>query len=131
MTRSKGKPPTQRQLRVAEEIRHILAKVFTYQHSGDDLLDRSSITVSEVRISPDLQNATVFVLPLGGQHVPEILAALKERAWFFRKEVARELPTRIVPRLSFQADTSFDEAQRIDTLLRSPKVKKDLEAKDS
>ena len=130
MTRSKGRPPTQRQLRVAEEIRHILAKVFTYQHSGDDLLDRSSITVSEVRISPDLQNATVFVLPLGGKNVPEILAALKEKSWFFRKEVARELPTRIVPRLSFQADHSFDEAHRIDTLLRSPKVKKDLEEKE-
>jgi len=130
MTRSKGKPPSQRQLRVAEEIRHILAKVFTYQHSGDDLLDRSSITVSEVRISPDLQNATVFVIPLGGKNVSEILAALKEKAWFFRKEVARELPTRVVPRLSFQADTSFDEAQRIDMLLRSPKVQKDLEEKE-
>lgn len=126
MTRLKGKPPSQRQLRVGEEIRHILAKLFSYQHSGNELLDRSSITVSEVRVSPDLQNATVFVLPLGGQNVPEILAALKERSWFFRKGVAHELTTRIVPRLSFEADTSFDEAERIDTLLRSPKVKKDL-----
>ena len=122
----KAKEPTQRQLRVAEEIRHILVEVFSHQHSGDELLDRSSITVTEVRISPDLQNATVFVIPLGGQHAPEILAALKEKAWFFRREVAHRLKTRVAPRLVFQTDLSFDEAQRIETLLSSPKVKRDL-----
>ena len=125
-----SKAPTQRQLRVGEEVRHILAHVFSLKHSGDDLLDRSSITVTEVRISPDLQNATVFIVPLGGQHLTEILAALKERSWFFRKEVAHQLKTRVVPRLVFQADLSFDQAQRIDTLLKSEKVKKDIEEKE-
>lgn len=122
-----SKPPTQRQLRVGEEIRHILAHTFSLKHSGDTLLDRSSITVTEVRVSPDLQNATVFIVPLGGQHFPEILAALKEKSWFFRKEVARQLKTRVTPRLVFQADHSFDEAQRIESLLKSEKVKKDIE----
>ena len=130
MIAPKGKGPSQRQLRVSEEIRHILAGVFFYRHSGDELLDRSSITVTEVRISPDLQNATVFVLPLGGQHVPEILAALKERSWFFRREVAQKLKTRVIPRLIFEADLSFDEAQRIESLLQSAKVKHDIEKKD-
>ena len=94
------------------------------------MLDRSSITVTQVRISPDLQNATVYIVPLGGQHLKEILAALKGRAWFFRKEVARQLKTRIVPRIVFQADLSFDEAQRIDLLLKSEKVKKDVEGEE-
>lgn len=127
---SSAKPPTQRQLRVGEEIRHILAQSFSLRHSGDDLLDRSSITVTEVRVSPDLQNATVFIVPLGGLHLVEILKALKEKSWFFRKELARQLKTRVVPRLSFKADLSFDEAQRIESLLKSEKVKRDTEQKD-
>ncbi len=130
MTRSKGKAPSQRQLRVGEEIRHILAATLAHQHSGNELLDKTSITVTEVRVSPDLQNASVFIVPLGGQHLPEILAAFKERAWFFRKEVAHQLTTRITPRLVFQADLSFDEAARIEALLSSPKVKRDIENKE-
>jgi ribosome-binding factor A len=126
----KGKGPSQRQLRVGEEVRHILAATFSLRHSGDPLLDRSSITVTEVRVSPDLLNATVFIVPLGGKHIPEILKALKERSWFFRKEVAQKLKTRVAPRLAFQADLTFDEAQRIESLLRSPKVKRDIEEKD-
>ncbi|MBA3814239.1 MAG: 30S ribosome-binding factor RbfA [Alphaproteobacteria bacterium] len=125
-----AKPPTQRQLRVGEEVRHILAQSFSFRHSGDPLLDRSTITVTQVRISPDLQNATVYIVPLGGEHLKEILSVLKERSWFFRKEVARQLKTRVVPRLSFQADLSFDEAQRIDLLLKSEKVKRDVEGEE-
>lgn len=125
-----SKPPTQRQLRVGEEIRHLLAQSFALRHSGDPLLDRSTITVTEVRISPDLQNATVYIVPLGGLHLAEILAALKERSWFFRKEIARQLKTRVVPRLVFQKDISFDQAERIESLLKSEKVKKDIEEKD-
>lgn len=121
------KAPTQRQLRVGEEIRHILAQLFSLQTSGQALLDRSSITVTEVRVSPDFQNATIFIVPLGGQHLKEILAALKERSWYFRKELAHRLKTRVVPRLVFQADLSFDQAQRIDSLLKSEKVKQDIE----
>ena len=122
-----SKAPTQRQLRVGEEIRHILAHSLSLRHSGDNLLDRSSITVTEVRVSPDLKNATVFIVPLGGQHFAEILASLKEMSWFFRKEVAQKLTTRVAPRLVFKADLSFDEAQRIESLLKSVKVKKDIE----
>jgi len=119
----KKQGPSQRQLRVGEEIRHILAETLFLRHSGDPLIDSSSITVTEVRISPDLQNATVFVLPLGGQHVPEILAALKEKSKYFRKEVAHKLKTRVTPRLFFQADFSFDEASHIESLLKAVKTK--------
>lgn len=121
------KKPTQRQLRVGEEIRHILSRTLSHAESGDALLDRSSITITEVRVSPDLQNAVVYVMPLGGKQVPEILSSLKDRAWYFRKEVARQLTTRVVPRLVFHADPSFDEMMRIDSLLKSPKVKRDIE----
>jgi len=121
-----SKGPSQRQLRVGEEIRHILAKALSRAHSGNELLDRASITITEVRVSPDLQNATVYVMPLGGQHIPEILAAFKDRVGYFRHEVARSLPTRVTPRLMFQVDRSFDEAERIEALLNSPKVKKDI-----
>ncbi|MBP9692039.1 MAG: 30S ribosome-binding factor RbfA [Alphaproteobacteria bacterium] len=126
----KPKGPSQRQLRVGEEIRHILAQTLMRGESGNEVLDRSSVTVTEVRVSPDLQHATVYVLPLAGQNLSEVLAALKERAWYFRKEVAHRLTTRVAPRLVFQADLSFDEAQRIETLLNSPRVKKDIEKKD-
>jgi len=121
------KGPTQRQLRVGEEIRHILAKVLAHAHSGDDLLDRSSITITEVRVSPDLQNASVYIMPLGGQNIPGILAAFKDRAGYFRKEVARSLTTRVTPRLMFHVDQSFDEVDRVAALLNSPKVKRDIE----
>ncbi len=124
MTHSKG--PSQRQLRVAEEVRHILANIFQHQHSGNEVLDRTSITVTEVRVSPDLQNATVFIMPLGGKNLPEVLSALKEHAWYFRREVAHKLTTRVSPRLQFQTDASFDEAQRIDALLNLPRVKQDI-----
>ena len=126
----KSKAPSQRQLRVGEEIRHILAQTLMRGESGNEVLDRSSVTVTEVRASPDLQHATVFVLPLAGQNLPEVLAALKERSWYFRKEVAQKLTTRVAPRLVFQADLSFDEAQRIESLLSSPKVKQDIEKKE-
>ncbi len=119
----KKKGPSQRQLRVGEEIRHILAETLFLRHSGDPLIDSSSITVTEVRVSPDLQNATVFVLPLGGLHVPEILAALKDNSKYFRKEVAHKLKTRVTPRLFFQADFSFDEASHIESLLKAVKTK--------
>lgn len=124
MKGSKG--PSQRQLRVGEEVRHILAEVLSRQHSGHEVLDHTSITVTEVRVSPDLQNATVFVLPLGGKNVSGILEALKEKRGYFRKEIARKLTTRVTPRLVFQADLSFDEAQRIEELLNTSKVRDDI-----
>ncbi len=121
------KQPTQRQLRVGEEVRHIIAQTLSRAHSGDPLLDTVSITVTEVRVSPDLQNATVYVMPLRGKHLPDILKALKEKSWYFRKEVAGKLQTRIAPRLVFVADQTFEEAERVQTLLSSPKVRRDIE----
>jgi ribosome-binding factor A len=109
----KPKGPSQRQLRVGEEIRHIIAQTLMRGESGNEVLDRSSVTVTEVRVSPDLQHATVYVLPLAGQNLSEVLAALKERAWYFRKEVAHRLTPSVAPRLVFQAVISFDFAKRI------------------
>lgn len=124
------KGPSQRQLRVGEEVRHIIAETLARGQCGEALLDNSSITVTEVQISPDFQHANVYVMPLGGKDLPEILSALKEKAWYFRKEVAHALKIRVTPRLVFHADRSFDEAERIETLLKSVKVKQDTEKKD-
>ncbi|MBI2707595.1 MAG: 30S ribosome-binding factor RbfA [Proteobacteria bacterium] len=124
------KGPSQRQLRVGEEIRHILAETLTRGQCGDPLLDNTSITVTEVQISPDFQHANVYVMPLGGQHLPETLSALKEKAWYFRKEVAHALKIRVTPRLVFHADRSFDEAERIENLLKSVKVQQDTKERD-
>lgn len=121
------KPPSHRQLRVGEEIRHILAGILLRGESGDPVIDHASITLTEVRISPDLHHATVYLMPLGGKQIPEILSAFKDRAWYFRKIVAQNLRTRVAPRLVFQFDASFDEAQRIEDLLKSPNVKRDID----
>ena len=117
---------TQRQLRVGEEIRHILAKSLLHGRSGSSLLDNTSITITEVRVSPDLQNATVYFMPLAGEKTRDTLAALKEKAGYFRQEVAKNLHTRKAPRLFFHMDSSFEEAERIEKLLNSPKVQRDL-----
>ena len=122
--------PSQRQLRVGEQIRHLLSDILSRGDLHDPDLVDVSITVSEVRISPDLRNATAFVVPLGGVHVGETVAALRRAAPHLRGLVARNLRLRYAPNLSFQADTSFDEAQRIDGLLRSPTVARDLHPHD-
>lgn len=128
MTRSRGpKAPTQRQLRVGEELRHLMARLFAADEAHDPDLAGASITVSEVRVSPDLKNATVFVLPLGGQNAAVVLAALKRAAPFFRRRLAEELTLRYTPRLAFQLDRSFDEAERVERLLASERVRRDLE----
>ena len=120
------KPPSQRQLRVGEELRHIIANVIERGDIRDPDLIGRAITVTEVRISPDLKNATVFVIPLGGGDVTPILAGLKRAKSFLRHEIARSVDLRAVPNLSFEPDISFDEATRIDALLRSPEVRRDL-----
>ena len=120
------KPPTQRQLRVGEELRHALANVIERGDFRDpDLLGRA-ITVTEVRVGPDLRNATVFVVPLGGGEVVPILAGLKRAKAYLRNEIGRSVQLRMVPDLSFQADTTFDEASRIDHILSSPEVRRDV-----
>ena len=128
MPRSRGKPPSQRQLRVGEEIRHCLARVLLQGEAHDPDLQEVNVTVSEVRLSPDLKSATAFVMPLGGSHAAEAVKALNRAAPFFRHRLAQDVDMRFTPRLSFQLDESFEEASRIDALLNSPRVRGDLTA---
>jgi ribosome-binding factor A len=121
-----GRSPTQRQLRVGEELRHLLAGILARHELRDPALHDATITVTEVRISPDLKNATAFVMPLGGTHVPEVLAALERGAGFMRGLIAREIDLRHVPALHFELDTTFDHASRIEALLHRPDVERDI-----
>ncbi len=128
MTRQSSKAPSQRQLRVGEEIRHVLAEVLARGHLRDPDLIGTTITVTEVRISPDLRNATAFVTPLGGAGMETTVAALTRAAPFLRRELGRELRLRSLPSLSFQPDRSFDEASRIDSVLQRDRVRRDLDS---
>jgi ribosome-binding factor A len=121
-----AKAPTQRQLRVAEEIRHVLAEVFARGEIRDPDLADVIITVTEVRIGPDLKRATAFVTRLGRSDVADKLPALRRAAPFLRGQVAKALRLRVAPDLSFQADTSIDYAMHVDALLRAPDVARDL-----
>jgi ribosome-binding factor A len=121
-----GRIPTQRQLRVGEELRHLLAGILGRHELRDPALHEATITVTEVRISPDLKSATAFVMPLGGAHVPEVLAALQRGAGFMRGLIARELDLRYVPALRFVLDTTFDHASRIEALLHRPDIERDI-----
>ena len=126
--RSRNGPaaPTQRQLRVGEEIRHVLAGLFTRTEFRDPELVGVTITVTEVRISPDLRHATAFVTRLGRSDVDAVLPALRRAAPFLRAQAAHALRLRSAPELHFQPDTALDYAMEIDQLLRSPVVKRDL-----
>lgn len=126
MTRRQGKPPGQRQLRVGEEIRHALARIIERGDIRDPDLAGRPVTITEVRISPDLRNATLFVTPFGGGDPAPLVAALKRARSFLRHELAREVDLRAVPELWIEADTTLDQASRIDALLRSPEVRRDL-----
>ena len=128
MTRRRAKAPSQRQLRVGEQIRHILSQQLAHGGLRDPELAEASITVSEVRVSPDFKNATVFVAPFAGPPGEALLPALQRASSFLRQQVGRELALRNTPALRFEADPSFDEAARIDDLLRQPRVRRDLEA---
>lgn len=121
-----GKPPSQRMLRVGEELRHALAAVLQRGDFHDPDLQGHLVVVSEVRISPDLKNATAFVTSLGGQHMDEMLAALRRAAPYLRGQIVRTVNLRHAPTLSFEPDTSFDYAGRIDAILHSPDVARDL-----
>ncbi len=126
MSRQAQKPPSQRQLRVGEELRHVLAGVFKRGTLRDPDLAGVSVTVSEVRISPDLRNATIFVMPLGGDDQDVVVEALGRAAPFLRGEIARSVELRSVPKLSFKADITFEQASLIDNLLSDPAVARDL-----
>jgi ribosome-binding factor A len=121
-----GRGVSQRQRRVAEELRHLLAEILRDGGSRDPVLRDANITVTEVRVSPDLRNATVYVMPLAGANADDILAGLRRGAAFLRGLVARELAVRHVPNLVFEPDRTFDQADRISALLASPAVERDL-----
>jgi ribosome-binding factor A len=127
----KDRAPSVRQLRVGEEIRHCLAGILGRGELHDPALRGVSITVSEVRISPDLRNATVFVMPLGGGEEHAAIEALSRAAAFLRNRIGKEVRLRYLPNLSFRRDQSFDAASRIDEILRSPDVVRDLDGKRS
>lgn len=123
--------PSQRQLRVAEEIRRTAHEILARAHWREPLLVGATITVTGVRISPDLKNCTLFVTPLGGEKEEEIVAALNTAKAYVRGELGHALNhLRVVPMLRFEIDRSFDEGQHIDALLRSRAVARDLEPRD-
>ena len=124
---TEGKPPSQRQLRVGESIRHEISRLLTRAEIPDDALSRFVVTVPEVRMSPDLKIATVYVMPLGGSGVEEVIAALARHKNFIRTEVAQAINLKYAPDLRFLRDQSFAETERIERLLASDKVKRDLQ----
>lgn len=120
------KAPSQRQLRVGELIRHELASMLSRGDVHDDVLASHVVSVTEVKLSPDLKLATAYVMPLGGQDEKEVLAALDRHRRFLRGEIARRLQMRFSPDIRFRRDETFDEADRIARLLRNDRVRRDL-----
>jgi ribosome-binding factor A len=126
MARQRPKAPGQRQLRIGEEIRHVLAFILERETFRDPALANVRVTVTEVRPSPDLRHARVYIVPLGGGDPKPILKGLKRVKPFLRRELASRLTTKFIPDLIFSADTTFDEAERISRLLHKPEVARDL-----
>ena len=127
---TKPKAPGQRQLRVGEEIRHLLAGLLERGNMHDPDLREASITVTSVDVSPDLRNAIAFVMPLGGQDVQRLLAAMRRAAPWFRARVGERAGLRHAPEIRFELDRTFDEADRIGALLRRPDVARDIKVGD-
>ena len=115
-----------RVLKVGERVRHILSELLSRQEVHDDVLTARSVSVTEVRMSPDLRNAAVYVKPLLGEEETVVIKALRVNTAFFQREVAKRLGLKFAPKLTFRGDESFDEAERIERLLRDPKVVRDL-----
>jgi ribosome-binding factor A len=122
--------PSQRMLRVGELVRHALAGLFARGEIEDDLLTGKVITVPEVRMSPDLKLASAYVMPLGGEHAAEIVAALNRHQRFIRGRIAPELDLKFAPEIRFFVDETFEEYGKIDAILRSDRVQRDLHPDD-
>jgi len=122
-----GKGSSQRQLRVGELVRHAVADTLARGDVHDPVIETHLITVPEVRMSPDLRLATVYVMPLGGTDENDVLAALERNKRFVRGEVAHRVNLKFAPDIRFRIDERFGEAERIERLLRSPQVQRDLE----
>ena len=125
-----GGAPSVRQLRVGESLRHTVSEILRHEDLPDRAVDPLSLTVTEVRVSPDLKNATVFFAPLGGRGAEAALTALNRHARYLRGRLAREVTLKHVPTLSFALDDSFDEADHIEQVLRSDRVRRDLDGGD-
>ena len=119
-----------RVLKVGERVRHILSELLARGEAHDEVLSASHVSVTEVRMTPDLRNAKAYVKPLLGEDEGAVLKALRTNTAFFQKEVAQRLGLKFAPRLNFQPDESFDEADRIESLLRDPKVARDLDEEE-
>jgi ribosome-binding factor A len=136
MTRKKGHRDSgtpggsQRQLRVGELVRHAMAEMLTRGDVHDPVIEGHLITVPEVRMTPDLRLATIYIMPLAGRDAEEVLAAFERHKKFLRGEIAHRVNLKFAPDIRFRVDERFEEAERIDKLLRSPAVKRDLEHED-
>ena len=128
MARAASTPEQQsvRVLKVGERVRHILSELLARGEVHDDVLTAHSVSVTEVRMTPDLRNAVSYVKPLLGKDEAVVLKALRTNTAFFQREVAKRLGLKFAPKLSFKPDESFDEAERIERLLNDPKVVRDL-----
>lgn len=133
MIRAKSTPERQsvRVLKVGERVRHILSELLARQEVHDDVLTARSVSVTEVRMSPDLRNAAVYVKPLLGEEEVVVIKALRTNTAYFQREVAKRLGLKFAPKLTFRGDESFDEAERIEKLLKDPKVTRDLDEDDA
>jgi ribosome-binding factor A len=128
MARQTSTPERQsvRVLKVGERVRHILSELLARGEAHDDTLTAHAVSVTEVRMTPDLRNAAAYVKPLLGEDEAAVLKALRSNTAFFQREVARRLGLKFAPRLQFKPDESFDEADRIERLLSDPRVARDL-----
>ncbi|MDB5444796.1 MAG: rbfA [Phenylobacterium sp.] len=118
--------PTQRQLRAGELVRHALVEILREEEISDTALEGVSVTVTEVRMSPDLRHAIVFIEPLGGGHAGAVVEGLNRHARFLRGRLGRAIELKFTPALKFLHDESFDEAARMNRLFEDPKVQQDL-----
>ena len=122
-----AKGPSQRALRAGELVRHALVEILARGDVHDPVIEAHRITVPLVRMSPDLRLATVYVMPLGGEHEKDVLAALDRNKRYLRGEIAHRVNLKFAPDIRFRIDEGFDEADRIERLLRSPQVRRDLD----
>jgi ribosome-binding factor A len=125
-TKSSAPGGSQRQLRVGETVRHAVAEILAHGDVHDPDLEGHIITVPEVRMSPDLKLATIYVMPLGGRDTDTVIAALVRNKKFLRGEIAHRVNLKFAPDIRFRVDDRFDEAERIEKLLRTPEVQRDL-----
>jgi ribosome-binding factor A len=128
--RESSSAPSQRQLRVGELIRHALAEMLSRGEVHDPVIETHLITVPEVRMSSDLRLATIYVMPLGGRDEADVIAAFERNKRFLRGEIARHIALKFAPDIRFRIDERFDEAERIEKLLRSPEVRRDIDRGD-